>query len=148
VTRTILVVDDDPADRELILRALRALEAPAEIITACDGVEALDVLFCRGAHARRIEDALPALVLLDLKLPRADGVEVLRQMRQAERTRVVPAVLLTSSNIPGDVRRAFEAGANSYIQKPVDFDRFREVLKGIGEYWLTMNVAPPPVSES
>ena len=139
----ILLVEDDPFDMDLTMRALEAEYIGNRIEVARDGAEALDFLFCRGAFSGRDPDQFPKLVLLDLKLPKVDGLEVLRQLRQDPRTRYIPVVILTSSRQESDILRGYELGANSYMQKPVDFDVFREAIKHLGYYWLVSNEAPP-----
>jgi two-component system, response regulator len=141
----ILFVEDNPADVELTLRALRQDHVANRIHVAHDGEEALDFLFCRGAYAGRRGQALPKLVLLDLKLPKVDGLEVLRQIRADPRTRALPVVILTSSKEERDLVSGYQLGANSYIQKPVDFTQFQETVKQLGLYWLVINEPPPVV---
>ena len=140
----ILLVEDNPADVELTLRALRAqnLSNPLHIVR--DGEEALDFLFCRGAFDHRSFDQPPRLVLLDLKLPKVDGMEVLRQLKTDPRTRPIPVVILTSSREERDLVESYQLGVNSYIQKPVDFEQFRQVVKQLGLYWVVVNIPPPP----
>ncbi|MBM3146910.1 MAG: response regulator [Actinobacteria bacterium] len=145
-SETILLVEDNPDDVELTLRALRKEGLPAEVVVARDGVEALDYVFARGEHAARDPRRRPAVVLLDLKMPRMDGLEVLRRLRSDDRTRLLPVVVLTSSREECDVKDSYSLGANSYIRKPVDFDRFREAVRQLGVYWLTLNEAPPAVA--
>jgi CheY-like chemotaxis protein len=112
-------------------------------VVAHDGVEALDYLFGTGAHAGRDASSLPQIVLLDLKLPRVDGMEVLRQIRGDERTRLLPVVVLTSSKEEQDLIRSYSLGANSYVRKPVDFEQFTEAVRQLGLYWLVLNETPP-----
>lgn len=140
--KTILLVEDNPDDEALTLRALRRNHILNEVVVAHDGVEALDYLLCRNAHAAR-PPANPQLILLDLKLPRLDGLEVLRALRSDPRTRLQPVVILTSSREEQDILRGYELGANSYICKPVDFDQFMEAVRQLGLYWLVLNVPPP-----
>jgi CheY-like chemotaxis protein len=138
-TRTrklILLVDDNPDDIDLTLRAFRKTDLPCEFVVARDGVEALAYL--QGSHSSM---DLPQFVLLDLKLPRMDGLEVLRQVREDPRTRLVPVVMLTSSTEPDDITRCYVGGANSYIKKPVDFNEFIETIQRLGVYWLMINEA-------
>jgi len=142
-TKVILLVEDNPDDEALTLRAFAKNNIGNRIVVVRDGAEALDWLFKRGRHAERGEPE-PQIVLLDLKLPKVDGLEVLRQMRDDPRTRLMPVVILTSSKEESDVLRGYELRANSYIRKPVDFARFVEAVREIGMYWLVLN-EPPPV---
>ncbi len=137
--RHILLVEDNPDDEVLTLRALRKHNIASEITVARDGVEALDFLF---GHDERDTTTMPSLVLLDLKLPKVDGLEVLRRIRSDERTRLLPVVIFTSSNEEQDILECHTLGANSYIRKPVDFNHLSEALRIIGTYWLTMNLTP------
>jgi len=141
--RVILLVEDNAGDEELTIRALKKAKVLNPVVVARDGVEALDFLFARGAHAGRSADALPQLILLDLKLPRLDGLEVLKALRQDERTRLVPVVILTSSLEDQDLVRGYSLGANSYVRKPVDFVQFSEAVRQLGLYWLVMNEVAP-----
>lgn len=138
----ILLVEDNKDDVELTLHALRKENLANHIHVARDGEEALDFLFCNGAHADRSFDHPPRLILLDLKLPKVDGMEVLRRLKGDERTRCIPVVILTSSKEERDLVQGYGLGANSYIQKPVDFDQFRTTVKSAGLYWLLINQAP------
>lgn len=138
-----LLVEDNPADAELILASLGGEHRADRMHVVHDGEEALDFLFCRGAYADRVFDKPPRLVILDVKLPKVGGLEVLREIKRDPRTRSIPVVMLTSSNIERDVARGYHLGANSYVQKPMDFGQFRETVRWIGRYWLTMNEAPP-----
>jgi len=138
----VLLAEDDAADAELILTSLGDGMAD-RVHVARDGEEALDFVFCRAAFADRLSLALPRLVLLDIKLPKVIGLDVLRQIKHDPRTRTIPVVLLTSSNIKRDVALGYELGANSYIQKSVDFEQFRETVQLIGAYWLTVNTPVP-----
>jgi len=142
-TKVILLVEDNPDDEALTLRAFAKNNIGNRIVVVRDGAEALDWLFKRGRHAERGEPE-PQIVLLDLKLPKVDGLEVLRQMRDDPRTKLMPVVILTSSKEESDVLRGYELRANSYIRKPVDFARFVEAVREIGMYWLVLN-EPPPV---
>ena len=138
----ILLVEDNQDDVELTLHALRKEKLANSIHVARDGEEALEFLFCNGKFAGRTFDRPPKLVLLDLKLPKVDGLEVLRRLKADARTRTIPVVILTSSKEERDLVNGYGLGANSYIQKPVDFDQFRETVKTVGLYWLLINQAP------
>jgi len=139
----ILLVEDNPDDEALTLRALKKNNILNPVMVARDGVEALDFLFGAGAHAGRDVSQTPQIVLLDLKLPKIDGLEVLRRIRADERTRLQPVVILTTSNEEQDILSSYELGANSYIRKPVDFEQFMEAVRQLGLYWLVINVPPP-----
>lgn len=139
----ILLVEDNAADVELTLHAFAADNLANQIHVVRDGEEALDFLFCRGVHAQRSFGKPPRLVLMDLKLPKMDGLEVLRQVKADPRTRAIPVIVMTSSNEESDLVRSYHYGVNSYIQKPVDFGEFRKIVKTLGLYWLLVN-APPP----
>jgi len=138
----ILVVEDDPIDLEMTLRALQSDSVNNRIEVARDGEEALDFLFCRGAFSGRSIDAQPKLILLDLKLPKVDGLEVLREIRARPETRGVPVVVLTSSAEQRDIVETYKLGVNSYIQKPVDSAQFQQTVKAAGFYWLLVNRRP------
>ena len=140
--KTILLVEDNPDDAELTRIAFEEAGSVHALAHACDGAEALDYLFGRGKHADRAGKPLPALVLLDLNLPKLSGREVLQALRADPRTRALPVVVLTTSVEPFDVDDVYALGANSYIQKPVEFDRFIEAARQIGLYWLGLNQAP------
>jgi two-component system response regulator len=142
--REILLVEDNPDDVALTRRAFSRSRIANPLMVVSDGAEALEYLFARGAHADRAHAPLPALVLLDLKLPKVDGLEVLRAVRADRRTAVIPIVVLTSSVEDQDVLRSYSLGVNSYIRKPVDFDQFVEAVRHLGLYWLVLNVAPEP----
>ncbi len=142
----ILLVEDNAADVELALHALRKNNLANRIHVARDGEEALDFLFCRGRYTNRSFNHAPKLVLLDLKLPKVDGLEVLRQLKGDPRTRPIPAVIMTASKEERDIVNGYQLGVNSYIQKPVDFDKFRETVRQLGFYWLVVNEPPPPTS--
>jgi two-component system, response regulator len=141
----ILYVEDNAADVELTLVALRGSRVANRVHVARDGVEALDFLFCRGAHANR-EFLAPKLVLLDMKLPKVDGLEVLQAIREDPRTSTIPVVVLTSSSEQKDMLESYRLHVNSYIQKPVDFDTFKQVVQHLGMYWLVVNQTPLPSS--
>jgi len=140
-TVEILLAEDDPNDVELTIHALQKHNLANRIHVVRDGEEALDFLLCRGAYKDR-DSVTPKVVLLDLKLPKVDGLEVLRQLRGDERTRVMPVVIMTSSSQERDVVETYKLGANSYIVKPVDFDQFSEAVRQIGCYWLLLNQPP------
>lgn len=142
--RVILLVEDNPDDEALAIRALKRHHIGNEIVVARDGVEALDYLFGTGIYAERDVNLKPTVVLLDLKLPRIDGLEVLRRVRENELTRLLPVVILTTSNEEQDLLNSYSLGCNSYIRKPVDFLQFSEAIRQLGMYWLLMN-EPPPV---
>jgi two-component system response regulator len=142
-SRMILLVEDNPSDVALTRRALEKNGIANSLVVAEDGQEALDYLFCTGPHAARSIDDKPVVVLLDLKLPRIDGLEVLRRIRADERTRRIPVVILTSSREERDVAAGYDNGTNSYIRKPVEFEQFVEVVRQLGLYWLVINEAPP-----
>lgn len=137
--RPILLVEDNPDDEALTLRAFSKNRIANQVIIARDGVEALDYLFGSGSHAGRDLSIIPAVVLLDLKLPRIDGLEVLRRIRADERTRLLPVVILTTSKEQQDILEAYSLGANSYIRKPVDFEKFIYAVGQMGLYWLALN---------
>ena len=142
----ILLVEDSQEDADLAMHALRAENLANNILIVRDGEEALDFLFCRGAFADRSFDQPPKLVLLDLKLPKVDGIEVLRQLKHDARTKAIPVVILTSSKEEPDLVHGYDLGANSYIQKPVDFDQFRKTVKTVGLYWMVINQRPTVVA--
>ena len=138
----LLLVEDDPNDVELTLHTLKRQNLANRIHVVRDGAEALDFLFCRGAYRRRNPDHAPRVVLLDLKLPKVDGLEVLRQIRADEKLRSLPVVVMTTSSENRDVAAAYELGVSSYIVKPVDFGQFSEAVRQIGCYWLLLNQPP------
>lgn len=141
--RTILLVEDNPDDEALTLRALRKNNIRNEVVVAHDGVEAIDYLFGTGTFAGRNADDLPQVVLLDLKLPKLDGLSVLRRLRADQRTKTLPIVILTSSNEEQDRLVGYDLGANSYVRKPVDFNQFIEAIRQLGLYWLILNEPVP-----
>jgi two-component system response regulator len=139
----ILLVDDSVEDVELTVLALRRNKICNKIQVAEDGVEALDFLFCRGPYRDRLFSLPPKLILLDLKLPKIDGMEVLRTIRADERTKAIPVVILTSSKEQNDLIDGYKLGVNAYIQKPVDFEKFSDTVRQIGMFWMLINEAPP-----
>jgi len=141
----ILLVEDNDDDIELTLRSFQKQRVPSKIIVARNGIEALDYLFCTGPYAGRVSTEMPALILLDLKLPKVDGLDVLRRIRSEALTQCIPVVILTTSSEMNDKIKSYQLGANSYIRKPMDFDHFMEVAHLLGAYWLTLN-DPPPVA--
>jgi CheY-like chemotaxis protein len=141
--KSILLVEDNPDDVKLTLRAFQKCHVANQVVLAGDGVAALDYLFGTGAHAGRDLTVQPSVVLLDLKLPKIDGLEVLRRLRADPRTKRLPVVVLTGSKEEQDVVASYDLGANSYIRKPVDFDQFIEAVRQLGLYWLLLNEAPP-----
>jgi two-component system response regulator len=141
----ILLVEDNPDDELLTLRALKKNNFTNEVVVARDGVEALDYLFATGEYAGRDASVMPQLILLDLKLPRVDGLEVLRRLRSDERTRLLPVVILTSSKELEDMLDSYGSGANSYVRKPVNFEQFVWAVEQLKLYWLGLNEAPPGV---
>jgi two-component system response regulator len=140
--RTILLVEDNPDDAELTMRAFAKAKIANQIVHVTDGQEALDYLFSTGAHADRDPEAAPTMVLLDLNLPRLNGLDVLKAMRADPRTRRVPVVMLTSSNEERDLIASYDLGANSFVRKPVDFAQFLEAAQQLGMYWLVLNQQP------
>ncbi len=139
----ILLVEDNADDELLTVRAFAKSNVANDVVVVRDGVEALDWLFATGDHATRDTSIDPQVILLDLKLPRLDGLEVLRRIRADARTALLPVVIMTSSSEEEDVVKSYTLGANSYIRKPVEFDRFAEVVKNLGLYWLVLNQRPP-----
>jgi len=137
----ILLVEDNPADAELVLRALRKGKLANHITWVKDGAEALDFIFRRGAYSGR-RDQNPRLILLDLKLPKMDGIEVLRQIKAEQRTRLIPVVMVTSSAEARDIAKSYELGVNSYVVKPVEFEQFSETVAQAGFYWMLVNKTP------
>jgi CheY-like chemotaxis protein len=138
----ILLVEDNPDDEALTLRAMHKNRLTNPVVVAHDGVEALDYLFATGEYANRDATDLPAVILLDLKLPKLDGLEVLRRLRANERTRLIPVVVLTTSNEEKDIVNSYSLGANSYVRKPVDFEQFTDAVGKLGMYWLLINEPP------
>jgi two-component system response regulator len=141
--KMILLVEDNPNDEELTLRALRKANIANEVAIARDGQEALDFLFATGKHAGREPPTMPAVVLLDLKLPKLDGIDVLQRIRADARTKLVPVVVLTSSSEDEDMVRSYQSGANSYVRKPIDFSAFANAVTQLGMYWVLINQIPP-----
>lgn len=139
----ILLVEDNPDDVELTLRAFEKNEFSHGVVVTRDGAEAIDYLFATGAYSERQREDLPSLILLDLKLPKLSGLEVLRKIRDDEMTRRIPVVILTTSDDDTDVINGYDLGVNSYIRKPVGFDVFMETVRQLGLYWLTLNKMPP-----
>lgn len=141
----LLLVEDNADDEELTLMAFEQGGITNPVVVARDGVEALDYLFARGIHRDRPPENLPILILLDLQLPRINGLEVLQRIKQTPRTQKIPVVILTTSNEQKDLVESYSLGCNSYIQKPVDYDQFLNVIQQLGMYWLVIN-SPPPLS--
>ncbi len=141
--KMILLVEDDPNDEILTLRALKSSNIVNQVTVVRDGAEALDYLFGTGAYAGRDTSIVPQLILLDLKLPKIGGLEVLQRLRSSEITKRLPVVIFTSSSEQEDMLKGYDFGANSYIRKPVDFEQFSEAAKQLGMYWLILNQAPP-----
>jgi CheY-like chemotaxis protein len=146
--RVILLVEDNPDDEALTLRAIKKNHIANPVIIAHDGTEALDYLFGMGIYEGRDPLDCPAVVLLDLKLPKVDGLEVLRRLRSDSRIRLVPVVVLTTSSEERDIIQSYDYGANSYVRKPVDFEQFSEAVGQLGMYWLLLNEAPPGTNHS
>ena len=141
--KTILLVEDNPDDEALTIRALKKHNVVNDVVVTRNGADAIDFLFAQGKFEARDPSVFPTLVLLDLKLPKIDGIEVLRRMKADERTKRLPVVILTSSQEDKDLAAAYDLGANSYITKPVDFEQFSEAVRNIGLYWLVLNQSPP-----
>jgi two-component system response regulator len=141
--KIILLVEDNPDDEALTLRALSQHHIKNEVVVARDGVEALDYLFSAGRFAGRDTNLMPEVILLDLKLPKLGGLEVLQRLRADERTKLLPVVVLTSSNEERDIVESYRLGANSYVRKPVDFVQFADAVLQLGLYWLVLNESPP-----
>ncbi|MBI3071523.1 MAG: response regulator [Deltaproteobacteria bacterium] len=146
--KVILLVEDSRSDEELMLRALKKSNITNEVVVARDGALALDYLFGTGAHAGRDTADLPTVVLLDLQLPKINGLEVLQRIRADERTKLLPVVILTSSKEEGDRLKGYRNGANSFVQKPIKFAEFSKAITQLGLYWLILNEPPPPVTRS
>jgi two-component system response regulator len=142
-SHSILLVEDNPDDEALTIRALRKNNITNELVIARDGAEALDYLFGTGKYEGRDTSVSPQVTLLDLKLPKIDGLEVLKRLREDPRTELLPVVILTSSNEEQDLLKGYRLGANSYIRKPVNFDQFIEAVRQLGLYWLLLNERPP-----
>ena len=141
--KIILLVEDNPDDELLAIRALKKNKIMNEVVVARDGAEALDYLFGAGAYTGRDMSVMPQIILLDLKLPKVDGLEVLRRLRNDDRTKLLPVVVLTSSKEERDLTESYSLGANSYIRKPVNFAQFTEAIRQLGLYWLVLNESPP-----
>jgi two-component system, response regulator len=141
--KSILLVEDNPDDEALALRAMSKMKISNQVFVVHDGAEALDFLFATGTYANRTLVELPAVILLDLKLPKIDGLEVLRRLRAKEQTRLIPVVVLTNSNEEQDIVHSYSLGANSYVRKPVDFQTFTSLVGQLGSYWLQVNEMPP-----
>ena len=140
----ILLVEDSPLDAEMTLRALRNRNLGNRVVHVKDGQEALDWIFCRGQYEQRAANQYPKVVLLDLKMPKVDGLEVLQVLRSDERTRTLPVVIMTSSQEQSDLVATYKSGVNSYIVKPLEFDAFSAAVAELGQYWLLLNKAPNP----
>jgi two-component system response regulator len=138
----ILLVEDNPRDAELTMRAFKKHNLANQLYVAKDGAEALDFIFCQGKYAERAKLRLPKVVLLDLKLPKIDGLEVLHAIKSNEQTRRIPVVILTSSQQDPDIKSAYDLGANSYVVKPVNFEGFVEAMSQLGLYWILVNITP------
>ena len=141
--KVILLVEDNPDDRDLTLLAFKEANVLNEVVICGDGEEALEFLFATGAHAGRDTRVMPQVILLDLKLPKVDGLEVLKRVRADERTKFIPVVVLTTSKEQEDIVGSYSLGANSYVCKPVDYPKFTVALRELGSYWLSVNVNPP-----
>jgi len=138
----ILLVEDNPNDAEMAIRALKKNKLANNVLHVTDGAEALDFIFARGAYSGRNVESKPKMILLDLKLPKVDGLEVLKAVKSDPRTRIIPIIVLTSSVEEKDIIESYHLGVNSYIVKPVNFDKFVEAIKGVGYYWLLLNQSP------
>ncbi len=141
--KTLLLVEDNPDDELMTIEALKESNIANEVIVVRDGAEALDFLFASGAYSDRDANIMPAVILLDLKLPKLDGLEVLKRLRADKRTQIIPVVILTSSDEEKDMINGYKLGINSYVRKPVDFDNFSKAIKQLGLYWMILNETPP-----
>ena len=141
--KMILLVEDNPDDEELTTRALRHAKVANELVVVRDGAEALDFIFGTGQYAGRDLSSMPALILLDLKLPKLSGLDVLQRLRADERTKLIPTVILTSSSEDEDMLKSYRHGANSYVRKPVEFNAFATAVSQLGVYWVLINESPP-----
>jgi two-component system response regulator len=139
----ILLVEDNPNDEALILRAFKKYNRSAQITVVRDGAEAVDFVFCQGAHKDRDPQDLPQLILMDMKLPKLSGLEVLRRVRANEHTQLLPIIMLTSSREEQDLIESYRSGANSYVRKPINYDEFLEAIRQLNLYWLILNEPPP-----
>jgi two-component system response regulator len=144
MTRIILLVEDNPSDEALTLRAFKKSGISNEVVVTRDGAEALDYLFCTGTYAHRNPAEMPTVILMDLNLPKVGGLEALRRIRSAESTKLIPVVILTSSDEEEDRLKGYEIGANSYVRKPVEFNQFASAVQQLGLYWLILNEPVPP----
>lgn len=140
----ILLVEDNPTDAELTLRALKRKNLANQVVWVKDGAQALDFIFAQGEYSHRNPEDLPKLILLDLRMPKVDGLEVLQRIKAEENTRQIPVVVLTSSNEDRDIVESYELGVNSYVSKPVEFDEFIEAVSTLGFYWMLINNPPTP----
>ena len=143
--KVILLVEDNPDDEELTIRTLRKNNILNNVVIAHDGIEALDYLFCTGKYKKRNIGVMPVIIMLDIKLPKVSGLEVLKRIRGNKRTKLLPVVILTSSDEERDLVESYKLGANSYVRKPVDFDQFQKAVQQLALYWLILNKAPKPV---
>jgi CheY-like chemotaxis protein len=141
--KMILLVEDNPDDVELTLRAFKKNNISNEVVVARDGQEAIDYLFCQGKYTKRDANISPTLILLDIKLPKMDGHQVLKKIREDKRTKLIPVVIMTSSKEESDLLNGYKNGCNSYVQKPVDFAEFNVAIQKLGLYWLLLNESPP-----
>ena len=140
----ILLVEDNPADEALTLRAFKKINQSVQISVVRDGAEAVDFIFCKGVYKDRDPRALPQLILMDMNLPKLSGIEVLRRIRANERTQLLPVIMLTSSREEQDLIESYRSGANSYVRKPIDYQEFLEAVRQLSLYWLILNESPPP----